>query len=254
MPPSAYSQLTETEREARRRANSRRRRHLAYGTWQPLVDAEPARTHVRNLMAYGIGWERIATLAGVPGGTVEKLLYGCRPRGQAPSKRIRPETAQRLLAVQPELRHLGDVALTDGTGTRRRLQALVARGFTLSFLARRLGQDPSNFAKTVRQQRVYAATARATIALYDELSLADPAGHGVSPARAERARRYAAEHCWAPVGAWDEDTIDDPEAFPDWTGKCGTPRGDAAHRYYRILPVCQPCRDALVAERRKEAA
>ena len=54
------------------------------------------------------------------------------------------------------------------------------------------------------------------------------------------------------MGAWDDDTIDDPAAFPDWTGKCGTPDGYDAHYKMKILPSCQPCRDARAAYRKEQ--
>jgi len=85
--------------------------------------------------------------------------------------------------------------------------------------------------------------ARAMRALYDELWQADPADHGASPGGITRARRYAAERRWAPPQAWDDDTIDNPDAFPDWTGQCGTPQGVGAHRRAGI-PACDPCRRA----------
>jgi hypothetical protein len=225
---------------------SNRRRAIAYGRWQPFVDAEPVRQHIRSLGEFGIGWIRLAKLAGVSTGGVSKILYGDRRRGLAPTKRVRPETALKLLSVEPSLDNVGARAAVDGAGTRRRLQALVAAGWTQSELARRLGMNRSNFARTIVGDLVHAGTHRAAISLYDQLWRLDPTGHGVPAHRAEAARRIAAANRWAPVGAWDDDVIDDPAAFPDWTGRCGTPEGYSAH--YRIrVPLCQPCREARAA-------
>ncbi|MCQ9186232.1 hypothetical protein KMT30_45815, partial [Streptomyces sp. IBSBF 2953] len=77
-----------------------------------------------------------------------------------------------------------------------------------------------------------------------------PAEHGASQGGITRARRHALAHGWAPVGAWDDDTIDDPGAHPDWTGKCGTTEGFWAHRYIDA-PACGPCRDAFNASERE---
>ncbi|HEY2269252.1 MAG TPA: hypothetical protein VGI96_42005, partial [Streptosporangiaceae bacterium] len=88
--------------EARRVAEGHRRRMKAYGQWQPFVDAEPARQHVRMLAAHGIGWKRAAELAGVSNGSMSKLLYG-GPGDRPPAKRIRPETEAKILAVRPSL-------------------------------------------------------------------------------------------------------------------------------------------------------
>ncbi|MFF7329722.1 hypothetical protein [Streptomyces sp. NPDC008150] len=41
-----------------------RRRAIAYGRWQPYVAAEPVQLHVRMLGEFGIGWMRLAYLAG----------------------------------------------------------------------------------------------------------------------------------------------------------------------------------------------
>lgn len=224
--------------------DNNRRRAIAYGRWQPFVDAEPVRRHVRSLGEFGIGWIRVAKLAGVSTGGVSKLLYGDRPRGLVPSRRVRPETALRLLSVEPVLDNLGDRTAVDGTGTRRRLQALVWAGWTQSEVARRLGMHRANFGKTIVADLVEVATVKASRAVYDELWRVDPVTAGVPVFRAEAARRIAVSRGWAPVGAWDDDTIDDPQAFPDWTGLCGTPQGSRVH--YRIgVPVCPPCREAL---------
>lgn len=237
--------------QANTNAENNRYRQQAYGRWQPYVDAAPARAHVRTLMDYGLGWKRIAQMAGVGRGTVEKLLYGSQHRGMGPSKGIRPETAAKLLAVSPEGERLGGAVAVDATGTRRRLQALVAAGWPQARLAARLGMLPSNFGTTLHSEHVLASTERAVRALYDQLWRQDPRKHGIGAQAYSRARNQAAARQWAPVGAWDDDQIDDPNSYPDWTGHCGTPIGDNAHRRLSVMPVCQPCRDAHAAYRRE---
>ena len=229
--------------QAARDYDNNRRRAIAYGRWQPFVDAEPVRQHVRALGEFGIGWMRAAKLAGVSTGGVSKLLYGDRLRGLAPSRRVRPGTALKLLAVEPTLDNLGDRTAVDGTGTRRRLQALVYAGWSQSELARRMQMNRANFARTIVGGLVEVATLKTTRRLYDELWRVDPVKAGVPQWRAAAARQIAASRGWAPIGAWDDDRIDDPDAFPDWTGHCGTPKGRSIH--YRIkVPVCPPCRNA----------
>ncbi|MFH8813098.1 hypothetical protein ACH4GZ_38865 [Streptomyces hygroscopicus] len=228
-----------------------RERAIAYGTWQPFVDAEPVRAHVRSLMEFGIGWKRLAALAGVPTGAMSKLLYGDQRRNMAPSKQIRPRTAAALLAVEPSLENLGSVVAVDATGTRRRLQALIRAGWPKAQLAKRLGMLPSNFGDVLTRPQVTVRTVRAVMRLYDELWQADPREHGVDNQAYSRTVNYASKLGWAPVGAWDDDTIDDPATVPDWTGKCGTSDGYDAHYNMRILPACRPCRDARAAHRRE---
>jgi hypothetical protein len=114
---------------------------------------------------------------------------------------------------------LKPMVLVDGAGTRRRLQALIARGWSKRKLALRLGMKPSNFGITFVGRRVRASTARAVRVLYDELwDVAPPeATHGDRIA-ASRARRYARTQGYAPPLAWDDDTIDDPAAKPEGAG------------------------------------
>lgn len=242
-----------TCRQAARDYDNNRHRAIAYGRWQPFVDAEPVRQHVRALGEFGIGWIRAAKLAGVSTGGVSKILYGDRPRGLAPTKRVRPETARKLLAVEPTLDNMGARVAIDGTGTRRRLQALVAKGWSQSELARQLDMDRANFGRTIASDLVTVGTRRAVSALYDQLWRLEPEQNGQPAHLAERARNVAKTHGWAPIGAWDDDRIDDPTAWPDWTGRCGSPQGRAVH--YRIgVPVCPSCRDARAEDQRTRTA
>lgn len=154
---------------------------------------------------------RTAQLAGLSTSTVWKVLYGDPTRGQAPCKRVRPETAAALLAVRADLDTLADRAHVDAAGTRRRLQALIAIGWSQSKLAERLGMRRSNLTKTMRGTRVTAANARAVRDLYDRLWDADPAAHGVTAQAIVRSRNTARANGWPPPAAWDDDLIDLPE-------------------------------------------
>jgi transcriptional regulator with XRE-family HTH domain len=198
--------------QANRTAENQRTRLIAYGQWQPYVDAERAREHVRMLAAHGIGWKRAAELTGVSTGSMSKLLYG-GPGDRPPSQRIRPETEAKILAVRPSLELLGARADVDATGTHRRVQALVACGWSQLKLAERLGMLRSNFGTMMNNAKVHAGTARAVGALYDELwDQAPPEAEWRDKIAASRSRNYAAARGWAPPAAWDD--IDDPDASP----------------------------------------
>jgi len=124
----------------------RRARQIAYGTWEPWADAAPVRNHVRRLRLAGASYEAIAAAAGVSPMTVHRLDRGQqhvpgRCAVQRSSGRIRTVAAQRLLAVTPAMVEQRAVR-RDATGTRRRLQALIALGYPAASLARRLGVDP----------------------------------------------------------------------------------------------------------------
>lgn len=183
-------------------------RQKAYGRWDNLVDAEPARAHVNALRAQGMGFKRIGELARVSNGSMTKLLYGHYAPGpggrngngellRGPSERIQKGTAERLLAVRLELR---DGAVVDGAETTRRLQALVANGWSMSKLGRRLGVLPGNFNTTVNGTRtqVTVATAKAVHTLYVELvDQAPPEAEWRDKIAASRARNIAAARGWA---------------------------------------------------------
>jgi len=192
-----------------------RTRQTAYGRWQPYVDAQPVRDHINALRAQGMGWKRVAEVAVVEPSVLWKILYGARTRGMGPSKRVREATAQRLLAVRLDLRA---GAYIDGTGTRRRLQALVALGWSQSRLATLMGMEARNLGTVIHDRRggrVTAATAAKARALYDDMwdRLPQSGGRWEKLAIAN-AKSAAVRHGWVPPLAWDDDTIDDPDASP----------------------------------------
>lgn len=190
-------------------------RQKAYQRWEPYVDAEPARAHVLDLMRQGMGWKRICAAAGVSNGGMTKLLYGKRrPDGsRTPSKRIRPETADRLLAVRLDL---ADGSTVPAIGAQRRIQGLVAIGWSQAKLAKRLGWTGANLGQVVHQRdTVTVETHRAIVALYEALwNTMPPEGNQRDRIAASRARRIAKNYGWVSPLAWDDDQIDDPLAWP----------------------------------------
>jgi hypothetical protein len=191
-----------------------RNRLIAYGRWDPYVDAGPVRAHIEQLQAAGIGWKRVARLAGLAPSTVEKILYGAPYRGMGPSKRIRHATADKILAVEAGLDALGGAAVVDAAGTRRRLQALVAIGWSQARLARRIGVSPANFTTMLKRDRVLASRARQVRGLYEELwDTAPPCASQQERVASERAKAFAAARSWPRPMDWDDD-IDDPQAQP----------------------------------------
>lgn len=198
---------------ARSDYDANRNRAIAYGTWQPWVPAEPVRVHIEHLRACGMGLRVLAAASGTSR-TVLRGILGDRP-DRAPCGKVRPATAQRILAVQPTLDVLAAKTPIDATGTVRRLRALVVMGWSQAKLADRLGITPSNFTATINAERVTVGTARAVRDLYRALVAQVP------PERTQRekiavarARNHARAKGWAGPMAWDEDTIDNPHARP----------------------------------------
>lgn len=202
--------------QAVREYEQNRVRQQAYGRWNGLVDAEPSRRHVRALMDAGMGLKRIVAVSGIPQGQLWKLMYGKkRPDGsQVPSKRVRPSTEARILAVRLDL---ADGARVDSIGAVRRLQALVALGWSQSKVANRLGILPANFTPVIQGRRstITVAHDKAVRALYDDLSMRlPPEVEWRDKIAAARARNYAKARGWLPPLAWDDDQLDDPECRP----------------------------------------
>lgn len=228
----------------------KRTRAIAYGTWQPYIDAEPVRRHIRELEAAGLGLSQIARLAGQPRTILITMLYGNPTLGIAPFQKVRQAAADALLAVQATVENLADGAAVANVGTARRLRALAAAGWPRGHLAARLGMSADGVSKASRHPRVRVATMRAVTALYDELLDEDPQSHGISQYASTWARNRAAANGWAPPGCWDDDTLDDPDASPEWTGACGTESGYRIHQRDGI-PSCAPCRAANTENKRR---
>lgn len=166
-----------------------------------LVDVTPVREHVAVLRSSGMGYRSIEAAAGVSRSTMNAIIG--RP-GRA-AKRIRSATASRILAVHPQKAPSTSI---DGTGTRRRLQALVAIGWSQRSLADRLEMTGPNLGRVIHGycDQVLVRTARQVAELYDDLSM--------TPGPDPRSVARAAAAGWPPPLCWDDDTIDDPTASP----------------------------------------
>ncbi len=194
--------------------NTRRMRLIAYGQWKPYVDAQPVREHVLALVEQGLSWKRTADLAGVSYSTVSKLLFG-KP-GRKPSVQVRPATAEAILAVRASLDARTFGSRVDATGTRRRIQALVANGWSLHKLAAELDMTPGNLHSSITRPQVWASTARKVRDLYERRWNATPPADTPDERGAiTRSINRARAHGWLPPMAWDDEDLDDPAAIPD---------------------------------------
>jgi len=105
------------------------------------VTATAAREHVAWLSTQGVGLKQVAKISGVSQGAMWKLVYGKRqPDGsQIPSKRIRPATAEKILAVTPS--DGADGSLVPAGPVWADVRRLLSRGWTKRAIARGIGQD-----------------------------------------------------------------------------------------------------------------
>jgi hypothetical protein len=246
------------DEQARRLAqyNNKRAKYFA-SIGQPLrIPAEPVINHVRYLKSMGMSNTQIARAAGVSTSSISDFNLGRRKTG-VPVKYAEAGNAKKILAVKftpPPTSKSG--AQMDATGTRRRLQALTAKGFPLYILGEYSGKQfvqLNEIQLGTRRNRTHVAYAvrQEIAALYEKLADVDPWDLGLTARSIHRAQTAARSHDWAPPMCWDEDTIDDPNAIPEWTGDCGSASG------YRIhvrddIPVCPPCRVAMNEYRAEE--
>ncbi|WP_329330819.1 hypothetical protein OIU81_03200 [Streptomyces sp. NBC_01454] len=165
------------------------------------IDATPAAEHLKQLASQKWTQEGLAKAIGCGTHTVCSLLNGNQ-------KKIRPETAARILAFQPTPNVEPGGYWTDSTGTTRRLRALAAIGHPLYQVADAVGIDHGTIRPIAAgtRQKVSKALASRVARLYATL-VRQP---GPSPT----ARGIARARGWHGPAAWGED-IDNPAATPE---------------------------------------
>ncbi|TMR91276.1 hypothetical protein [Nonomuraea basaltis] len=174
------------------------------------VDGDKVRAHIAQLCEAGMSVSDIAEDARMYRRNLGRIIDGTY-------RDVNRPTAERLFAVQPR----AGWALLDATGSRRRYQALTAIGWSGKEILQRLQDIAGYTTNTTRintQRHISARLAGAIRRVYDDLSMTVPP----DTVTARRARARAARYGWAPPLAWDEDTIDDPEAEPDIDGPART--------------------------------
>lgn len=182
-----------------------RRKQVILGVWDARrTPLGPVVAHINDLLDAGLSQARIAQLAGTSDDWIRKLRRPGR-------KWVEPPVADAVLAIPiPAAAHhlMAGQSRVDATGTRRRLQALSAIGYSQEDLIGRLGMAAAWAHCLWSDQKllVAAATAARVEALYNELSM--------TPGTASRARLWAVRRGYPPPLAWDDDAIDDPGARP----------------------------------------
>ncbi|MGW2844405.1 hypothetical protein [Streptomyces sp. NPDC001274] len=204
---------TPAERQAYARWQERRRKLVSLGQWEPFVDAEPVREHLRKINAAGMSYRAICERLGLPqDSSLQYLMWG---RGDGPGRQVRRETAELVLSYWPRLEDYPEGARVDATGTRRRVEALAVMGWSKQVLAERMAMRGEHLRKVVGRDRVTVRIARRVAAVYDALWNQDPLKHGVPLASVSRVLADAKRLGFSSPLAWDDDTIDDPAAEPD---------------------------------------
>lgn len=254
---------------ANSQAETERVRLQAYGRYHKYVDAYPVRLHLAELAAYGIGLKQVAKVSGVSTGTLSKLVFGvydstgtgggCHGPGELvrpPSRRVLRRTAERIYAVEPIPANLG-AGQVDHERTpiaRTHLRALVALGWSMSELGRRLGMRHERNAVTLIEEDerlIQRGTVDKIEQLYAELSMTlPPQTNRLQRAAASRARNLAAAHGWLPPLALDElDELETSSTAEDDVDEVAIARRMAGEK---SVPLNQ-AEKALLVERWKAA-
>lgn len=244
--------MSERERE-RRRARDRQRDKLRnLGRPARVTDEEFARVKalLAKAHAYGMSDRMIARQVGLDWKVPWRVRTGY-------SKRVWRATYEKLMTLRPEepnfRSHPSRTKIPQGfrvpaVGVQRRLRALRADGFTSDWIASELGVTPDAVSKLAADFRgfVFASTHSDVDALYRKTGAFRPADVGITVSASRRAMTWAKRYGWVSRSCWDEGTIDDPGALPDWTGVCGTPFGPLQHKLDEV-PLCGRCADVSPA-------
>lgn len=214
-------------------------------TLGPEFSAE-ARDHLQALISRGMSYAAMQDQSGIPSTTL------CYNAAEVRS-RIHRSVYESIMRLRYDPVFDGYGGLVPSLPTARRLQALWADGFDRRFFLESLGGiEEKQVGRLLHADnpRVYAKTEQAVAALYRKFECVDPGDAGVSPYGQTRARLSASKYGYAPRNCWDLDTIEDPNAFPEWTGRCGSEAGARLHTKYAI-PRCTACQAAVRVRREK---
>lgn len=202
---------TEAHRRATKQADHRR----ATGQ-SKYTDAEPVRVHLQQLLDAGLTIYVIEQRSRINRTGLRHILHG--KGDKPPAARVHKTTASAILAVDARPVGTETRGMVDPTGALRRLHALVAIGWPEQWLSTRLGMWRGNYDGVFDGGPITVHTRTKVAALYDQLwDQTPPATTPTERAAVTRARNRARTLGWAPPLAWDDDTIDDPEAKP----QCG---------------------------------
>lgn len=124
----------------------------------------------------------------------------CRAAATRYVKRLRMDNVNGLTRTIPAI------------GTWRRIEALMCLGWSQAAIAERTGIWQPNLSKMLRTRndRIRRSIADRIAEAYDDLSMSVPEG-----GRSAFVRGIARKRGYAPPLAWDDATIDDPDAEPN---------------------------------------
>ena len=129
-------------------------------------------------------------------------------------------------------------AMVDSTGTLRRLRALCWAGWSRAQIAAMVRMAKPNVQALIGGEGglVHRRTEQAVRRAYDRYWKGPPAPTmAAEKSRITRARKAAELNGWAPPLAWDDDSIDNPEAKPYTTAAEPKRRGEVVSEVRQLL-------------------
>lgn len=127
---------------------------------ETLHDATPAREHLRWLQTQGVGARAVVNATGLRRNTVREIVTG-------ETKRCRPETIEKILAVGTHRRRPG--APVDAARTWALIEELLEHGFTKTQIAAELGSTAERPALQIRRDTVLQSTADKVVEVHRRL-------------------------------------------------------------------------------------
>lgn len=201
-----------------------RRQGLADGTWQPLVDAEPARAHIEYLHEQGLSYSTIARRAGMSTAGLSRIRRSITTRHR--HERVLADNLKAILAVQAG-NNSPDVpsgSYASDRGTVRRLHALRAIGWPAILIAEKAGLARRTLTRAGSSATFEVETHRKIRDVYELLHDQDPLLAGTDPSVVKRNQTLARRRGWpTPTGWIDIDTDDQPLHPYRWTIRYTTP-------------------------------
>lgn len=229
------------------------------------IDPAAAQRRINIWRQKGISLDTIAERTGVSKAQIRHIQFGTRSW-------IRTSTHAKIMGARFTRE---DVSMFPAIGIRRRLQAFAAAGFSTVTVGDMIARDRKyvNALQTGKNGKevILRPVGAAVLEAYEKYAFTSPLDLGQSDHATAYARNSARKNRWATFECWDDDTIDDPEAIPEWTGRCGTARGWQIHRDSRIFVsetvhksrdrgervklevLCEPCNQAKLEHGRGNA-
>ncbi|GAA0200286.1 hypothetical protein GCM10009526_23670 [Glutamicibacter creatinolyticus] len=162
-----------------------------------------------------IGLSYTSQLTGISRRTLDGIIDGKLNNGN-PRRSVSEPTYRKIMFLQvPPYMERPDNQLVPAAGTIRRIQALMACGYSAKHLGRVLGVTGRRVSLYFEQPTVKAGTARTIRDVYEKYWNVPPAASSYyERGGITRTLNAARRNGWKPPMFWDDDRIDDPTYTP----------------------------------------